>query len=106
MSRRERWQEAEWNATIIQGNVAEEVARLKEQPGQDLLKSGTGELDRTLLEHRLVDEYHFWLFPVFRGSGARLFDGFSTNHLDLLRTTTFSTGIVVLVYGPKAPATS
>lgn len=92
--------EATWNATVIRGDVAEEVAKLKEQPGQDILKFGTGEFDRTLLEHKLVDEYHFWLFPVFAGSGQRVFDGFDTTRLELLRTTTFSTGIVVLTYQP------
>ncbi|PZG18527.1 dihydrofolate reductase family protein [Nonomuraea aridisoli] len=93
--------EATWNATIIQGDVAAEVARLKEQPGGDLLKYGTGELDRTLLEHRLVDEYHFWMFPVVAGSGQRLFDGFDLTHLQLTGSTRFASGIVVLVYEPK-----
>ena len=93
--------EATWNATIISGDVAGEVAKLKEQPGQDILKYGTGEFDRTLLEHKLVDEYHFWLFPMFLGSGERLFNGFDLTHLKLVDTTTFGTGIVVLKYEPK-----
>lgn len=93
-------QETTWNASVMAGDVAEEVARLKRDPGQDLLKFGTGELDRTLLEHRLVDEYHFWLFPVAVGRGDRLFDGFDLTALTLQNTTTFSTGIVVLVYSP------
>ncbi|MEX1253434.1 MAG: dihydrofolate reductase family protein [Dehalococcoidia bacterium] len=93
-------QEATWNATVIRGDVAAEVAKLKEQPSQGILKFGTGEFERPLLEHRLVDEYDFWLFPVFVGSGQRLFDGFGTTNLTLLRTTTFSTGIDVLVYQP------
>jgi dihydrofolate reductase len=92
--------EATWNSTVIQGDVATEVAKLKEQPGQGILKYGTGELDRTLLEHKLVDEYHFWMFPVFVGSGQRLFDGFDTTHLKLLRTKTLSTGIVIMTYQP------
>jgi dihydrofolate reductase len=53
------------------------------------------------LEHDLVDEFHFWVFPVAVGGGDRLFDGFDATHLKLLRTTTFSTGIDVHVYGPK-----
>jgi len=93
--------EATWNATIIDGDVATEVARLKEQPGGDILKYGTGELDVTLLEHGLVDEYHLWVFPVFAGSGQRIFDGFATTHLQLVRTTPFASGIVVHVYEPK-----
>jgi dihydrofolate reductase len=93
--------EATWNATIIEGDVAGEVARLKEQPGRGLLKYGTGELDRTLLEHKLVDEYHFWMFPVVAGGGRRLFDGLGTTHLKLVRSTSFASGVVVLVYEPK-----
>jgi dihydrofolate reductase len=91
-------QETTWNATVIRGDVAEEVAKLKAEPGQDLLKFGTGELDRTVLERGLVDEYHFWLFPVAVGRGERLFEGFDLTTLRLQGTTTFSTGIVVLVY--------
>ncbi|XVQ84261.1 dihydrofolate reductase family protein [Microbispora siamensis] len=93
--------EATWNATIIEGDVAQEVARLKEQPGKNILKYGTGELDRTLLENKLVDEYHFWMFPVIAGSGERLFDGFDMTHLQLVKTTSFASGIVVLLYEPK-----
>jgi len=93
--------EATWNATIIEGDVADKVAELKQQSGQNILKFGTGELDRTLLDHNLVDEFHFWLFPVTVGSGTRLLDGIETT-LMLVETTTFSTGIVVLKYQPVA----
>lgn len=93
-------EEATWNATILRGDVAEAVAELKEQSGENLLKYGTGELDRTLLEHKLVDEYHFWLFPVTAGSGDRLLEGIPAT-LELEGTTTFASGIVVLRYAPK-----
>jgi dihydrofolate reductase len=94
-------QATKWNATRIEGDVAEEVAKLKQQPGQSILKFGTGEVDRTLMRHDLVDEFHFWLFPVTLGSGQRLFDGFDTRRLKLADTTTFKSGIVVLTYTPK-----
>lgn len=94
-------QQTEWNATLIRGDVAEEVAKLKQEEGQSILKFGTGELDRTLMQHNLVDEFHFWLFPVVAGSGQRLLDGIDTTHLKLLDTTRFNSGIVVLAYGPK-----
>lgn len=94
-------QEATWNATLIKGDTADEVAKLKQQPGQNILKFGTGELDRTLMQHRLVDEYHLWFFPVAAGSGQRLFDGVDTTHLKLVDTATFSSGIVVLTLAPK-----
>lgn len=93
--------EATWNASIIEGDVATEVAELKEQPGQNILKFGTGVLDLTLIRHNLVDEFHFWTFPVVVGSGDRLFDGVDITHLKLIDQTTFKSGIVVGVYGPK-----
>jgi dihydrofolate reductase len=93
--------EAEWNATVLEGDVAEVVASLKEQPGENILKFGTGELSKTLLEHKLVDEYHFWVFPVVVGSGDRLFEGARAS-LSLQGETTFKSGIVVLRYGPKS----
>lgn len=95
--------DATWNASIIEGDVAEAVAKLKQQPGNDILKFGTGELDKTLMEHRLVDEFHFWLFPITSGRGDHLFeiDGIDPAHLRLADSTTFSTGIIVLTYTPK-----
>ncbi|GAA4507404.1 MULTISPECIES: dihydrofolate reductase family protein [Nonomuraea] len=95
--------ETTWNATLIRGDVAEEVAKLKEQPGQNIIKWGTGELDRTLVEHGLVDEFHFWYFPVVVGAGKHLFEGagFDTTHLKLAEVNRFGSGIVVHVYVPK-----
>ena len=89
-----------WNASVIEGGAAEGVAALKQGSGGDLLKFGTGELDRTLLEHGLLDEIHFWVFPVLAGGGQHI-DGLDSTHLRLLDATTFSSGIVVHVLGPK-----
>jgi dihydrofolate reductase len=91
-------EDASWNSTVLSGDVVEEVARLKDQPGQDLLKFGTGEFSKTLLANNLVDEYHFWMFPVVAGSGDHLFEGLDITHLKLVGTTTFKSGIVVLRY--------
>lgn len=95
--------EATWNTTVIRGDVAEEVAKIKEEPGANILKWGTGELDRALVEHGLVDEFHFWYFPVIVGAGQHLFDGagFDTTHLKLADVTRFDSGIVVHVYVPR-----
>jgi dihydrofolate reductase len=95
-------QDAKWNAQVIENDAAEAVAALKAQDGGDLLKFGTGELDRTLLDNRLVDEYHFWMFPVIAGGGQHLLDGIDIAHLTLQDVSRFDSGIVVLVYGPKA----
>jgi len=94
-------QETTWNATRIDGDLAEEVAKLKEQPGEDILKFGTGEVDRTLVEHGLIDELHLWVFPVVAGGGQRLLDGIAMTHMELLDTSVFDSGIVVHVCGPK-----
>jgi dihydrofolate reductase len=93
--------ETTWNATLIEGDVAAAVRDLKEQPGEDILKYGTGELDRTLMPASLVDELHLWVMPVIAGGGVRLLDGVDLTHLRRLGVTTFANGIVVLVYGPK-----
>jgi dihydrofolate reductase len=87
--------QAEWNATVLEGDVADAVAKLKEAEGQNIIKYGTGEFSKALLESKLVDEYHFWIFPEVMGSGDRLLDGFRAS-LDLVDTTRFKSGIVVL----------
>ncbi|MFD9950287.1 dihydrofolate reductase family protein [Nonomuraea sp. NPDC059023] len=93
--------EAGWNATVIEGDVAEAVARLKKEDGGHLLKFGTGELDRALFG--LVDEYHFWVHPVIAGSGQRVLDGIDTTHLEYVRSTPLPSGVIVHVYAPKQP---
>ena len=93
--------ETTWNATVLDGDAAEAVAALKEEDGGDLLKYGTGELDRALLENELVDELHFWVFPVLAGGGQRLIEGIDTMHLELVDSTRFRSGIVVNTYAPK-----
>jgi dihydrofolate reductase len=95
-------QTAEWNnSQIVRDNVVEEIARLKQQPGMDILLNGSGQLLRTLMEHNLVDEYRLMLHPIILGSGKRLFaDGIDRRVLRLVRTQPFDSGIVVLYYEP------
>ena len=89
------------NSTLIKGNVAEEVTRLKQQPGKDILVFGSGALVNTLMQHGLIDEYRLMVFPVVVGSGKRLFgDGIETTVLSLVETNTFGSGVVVLSYSP------
>ena len=90
--------ETTWNASLIEGDAAAGTAALKEQKGGDILKYGTGELDRALIGHKLVDEFHFWVFPVVAGKGDRLLDGLDLTTLKLVDTSRFQSGIVVLVY--------
>jgi dihydrofolate reductase len=91
-----------WNASVLEGDTVEAIRKLKDEEGGSLLKFGTGELDRTLLEHDLVDEFHFWVFPVLAGGGQRLIEGIDMTHLELLDVARFKSGIVVHVLGPKA----
>ena len=94
--------ELSWNARPLEGDAVEAVAELKRREGGDLLKYGTGELSRTLIENGLLDELHVWIFPVLAGQGQRLIDGIGVTHLDLFETTRFESGIVVNAYAPKA----
>ncbi len=92
---------AEWNASVITGSVPDAVARLREQPGQDVLVFGSGTLLQTLLQHDLIDEYRLMVHPLVLGSGKRLFrEGSEKQTLKLVGTRSFSTGIVVLTYQP------
>jgi dihydrofolate reductase len=92
-----------WNAQLLEGDAADAVRRLKEQDGGDLIKYGTGSFSKALLEHKLVDEYHFWIFPVL-ADGETMFqgDGIELTHLELLGSTTFTSGIIVHKLAPKA----
>jgi dihydrofolate reductase len=92
--------EVAWNnSRLIKENVAEEVAALKQQPGQDILVAGSGVLVHTLMQHDLIDEYRIMLHPIVLGSGKRLFrDGNDTKTLRLVETKPLSSGIVVLSY--------
>src|SRR3954452_16424136 len=68
-------QEATWNnSAILRGDVAEEVRKLKEEPGDQILVGGSAQLVQALVRNDLVDEFRLMVFPVVLGSGKRLFD--------------------------------
>jgi len=92
----------EWNnSTPIKGNVAEEIAKLKRRPGKDITVLGSGELVRSLLRDRLLDELRLMVHPLIMGSGKRLFDdGADRKALELVTSRTFATGVVSLAYRP------
>jgi dihydrofolate reductase len=93
-------EEAEWNARLIKENIAEEVSRLKQQPGQDLLIYGSGDFVHTLMQHDLIDEYRLLVYPVVLGSGKHLFRDGGNTPLKLVETKVFSSGVVLLCYQP------
>ncbi len=89
------------NSTLLKGDAAEAVARLKEQPGKDLVTLGSGELVKSLMRSNLVDEYVLQIHPLVLGSGRRLFtDGSSFAALRLVDTKTTTTGVVIATYQP------
>jgi dihydrofolate reductase len=92
---------AEWNNShLIKENVAEEVAKLKQQPGQDILIFGSGNLVEMLIQHNLIDQYHLLIYPVVLGSGQRLFEDETRAKLKLIDSHTYSSGVVGLIYQP------
>jgi dihydrofolate reductase len=89
------------NSTLVKGDVAEEVAKLKDQSGGDLLVIGSGDFVQTLMQNGLVDEYQLMVHPFVLGSGARLFrEGSPRTALRLAETKTTSTGVLILTYRP------
>jgi dihydrofolate reductase len=94
----------EWNATLIEGDVAEAIRRLKTEDGGDILMYGSPTLMRALATHDLVDEYKFWIHPIVLGGGKRLFaDGFDKSSLELVDGKSLSTGVVIITYHPARP---
>ena len=97
---------ADWhNSSLIGGgDVAAEVAKLKELPADELQVHGSGALAHTLIEYDLVDEYRLLYFPVHLGTGKKLFrDGAKAAALRLLSSSTTSTGVVIASYEPAGP---
>jgi dihydrofolate reductase len=92
----------EWNnSTLIKGNVAEEIAKLKQQPGKDIGITGSATLVQSLLQEDLLDELGLMIHPVVVGTGRRLFEeGGGQKGLKLVDSRTFSTGVVYLTYQP------
>lgn len=91
---------ADWhNTTIISGDVAAEVTRLKEKPGRELQVHGSGALARYLIENDLVDEFRLLVFPVIVGAGRRLFaDAGTATGLRLVDSRTTGSGTAIHVY--------
>lgn len=92
--------EAEWkNSRIVCGNAAEELAKLKQMSGGDMVLLGSAAFASSLLQAGLIDEYRVILIPIVLGSGNPLFQNIKARlKLKLLRTQTFSSGVVVLSY--------
>lgn len=99
-------EKAEWNNTkLIKNNIAEEVKKLKQQPGKDLVIFGSPGLAHSLMELDLIDQYQLTLNPVILGRGIPMFEKIkSQTNLKLLKAKTLDSGVVGLHYERKAAA--
>jgi dihydrofolate reductase len=92
----------EWNNTsVISGDPIEEIHRLKEQPGQDIVQYGFGQLSYALLSRGLLDELRLWIHPLFVGQATPadlLFRPSATTQFELTGTLALNTGTVILTY--------
>lgn len=89
------------NSHLVEGDVAEGVAKLKHQPGQDLIVYGSVDLVHSLSDHDLVDEYQLLVHPVLLGKGRSLFkDGAERVNLDLVDTSVVPGEVAILTYQP------
>jgi dihydrofolate reductase len=87
------------NSVLLEGSVADAVAKLKTADGPALVTQGSTDLIQTLLDHDLVDEFRIWTFPVVVGPGKRLFGrGTTPGGMRLVDTKTSSTGVVMATY--------
>ena len=93
------------NSTLLKGDAAEGVARLRAQPGKDFVVLGSGVLLQSLMKANLVDEYVLLIHPLLLGSGRRLFaDGGQFAALRLIDAKTTTTGVVIATYQPAETA--
>jgi dihydrofolate reductase len=93
--------EASWNNShIIRSQIPEEVSKLKQQSGMNILVYGSGALVETLMKRNLVDEYRLLVYPVVLGKGAHFFKEGTAAALKLAETQSFSSGVTALIYTP------
>jgi dihydrofolate reductase len=87
------------NSTLLKGEAEQSVARLKEEPGKNLLILGSGEMVRSLMQHNLIDQYVLLIHPLVLGSGRRLFtDGSAFAKLRLVDSKATTTGVIIATY--------
>jgi dihydrofolate reductase len=98
--------QADWNnSTVLDGDIVDEVSRLKADTEGEIVVHGSVQLAQTLLEHDLVDELRLMLFPVVLGQGKRLFGETSDKKpLQLAESRTVGDGVVILIYRRKDDA--
>lgn len=90
------------NSTLIHGDIPAAVAELKHSPGGNLVIMGSGQLIRSLLPHKLIDEYLLMIHPIVLGTGQRLFQNdMTTLDLKLVQSNATPTGVLIAAYEPR-----
>ena len=92
----------DWNNSVqIKGDLAEEITRLKQQDGPDLVVHGSGRLAQSLLQNQLVDQVRLLMYPVVLGKGQRLFENGVKLTLKLIESKDMGGGVIGLSYAPE-----
>ena len=91
---------SQWNnSKLLTGEPADEILKLKQKKGKDIIIYGSGKIVNCLAKSRLIDEYRLWVHPVFLGKGKLLFKNLEKEYrMKLFKTKTFSSGVVILYY--------
>lgn len=98
-------EESKWiNSTVANGDLVEEINKLKNSEGKDIVAYGGADFASSLIKHDLVDEYHLFVNPVAIGKGLTIFgDSEQRTNFRLVKSDVFSTGEVELFYAPREP---
>ncbi|WP_149694631.1 dihydrofolate reductase family protein [Chitinophaga sp. CF418] len=93
---------ATWsNTRLVRENIGEEVLKMKQSPGKDMIIYGSGSIVRSFIQEGLIDEFQIWVHPVFIQHGVPMFRDMEENiHLQFMKARTFRSGVVILYYKP------
>jgi dihydrofolate reductase len=95
------------NSSLLEGDIPQAVAALKQQSDRNITMLGSGELIRSLIPHGLIDEYVLMIHPLVLGTGRRLFgEGSTPGALRLLDSVTTTKGVLIATYGSSGPTRS
>jgi dihydrofolate reductase len=96
-------EKADWkNTRIVRENIGDEITKLKQEPGKDLVLFGGADIAATFMQLGLIDEYRLLVTPIVLGGGTPLFkDGIDRFNLKLIEAKTLDTGALILRYAPE-----
>ncbi len=87
------------NSQVIKTNIRQQILKLKQQPGKDIIVYGSNKLVRSLIKFNLIDEYLLWVYPVSLGRGKALFK--NRQSYKLLHSQVLASGVIILKYCPQ-----